>query len=210
MTPTLATTEAFMTIEELRARDFCAFPECIRFHAADRPTAPALTQAGRSLDYRALDALADRVASALQRDGVVPGEVVAVCAATSIEYGAVFTGALRAGVAVAPIAPSSTAAGVAGMAADAGARILFLDAAVAELLAPLRGRIAAAWVTLDGSDAGRSLEAWPPRCRSGRSGRSTSSIPPAPPARRKASCSRMRCAGRSCAAPRCMATVRNR
>jgi long-chain acyl-CoA synthetase len=160
ITPKPATTEAIMIIEELRARDFCAFPECIRFHATDRPGAPALTQAGRTLDYRALDALADRVAAALQRDGVAPGEVVAICAASSIEYGAVFTGALRAGVAVAPLAPSSTAEGIAGMVADAGAKILFFDAAVADLLASVRVRIAAACVALDGSGAGRPLDAW--------------------------------------------------
>jgi long-chain acyl-CoA synthetase len=38
-------------------------------------------------------------------------------------------GALRAGLAVAPLAPSSTPQQMAGMVADAGARHLFVDAA---------------------------------------------------------------------------------
>ena len=50
----------------------------------------------------------DRAAAALQRDGIRAGEVIAICAATSIEYAAVFLGALRAVVAVSPLAPSSS------------------------------------------------------------------------------------------------------
>jgi long-chain acyl-CoA synthetase len=51
---------------------------------------------------------------------------------------AVYLGALRAGVAVAPLAPSSTAQTIADMAANAEARLLFVDAGVAHTLAPVR------------------------------------------------------------------------
>ena len=150
-----------MTIDDLLAQDFCAFSEFIRFHASDRPDAPALTQGGRTLDYRGLDALADRVAASLQRDGVNTGESIAICAGSSIEYGVVFTGALRAGVAVAPLAPSSTAESIAGMVADAGAKRLFVDAAVAASLQAARAQITADLIMLDkASDATQDLSDW--------------------------------------------------
>ena len=52
---------------------------------------------------------------------------IAICAATSIEYAVTFLGALRAGVAVAPLAPSSTPESLAAMLTDCGARLLFVD-----------------------------------------------------------------------------------
>ena len=66
-------------------------------------------QGDERIDYGALDALMDRVAAALQRDGVRPGDSIAICAHSAPRYAAVFLGALRAGVAVAPLAPSVTA-----------------------------------------------------------------------------------------------------
>jgi acyl-CoA synthetase (AMP-forming)/AMP-acid ligase II len=102
----------------------------------------------------------DRVAAALQRDGVQAGEVVAICAATSMAYALVYLGSLRAGVAVAPLAPSTTAQGLFGMLADAGASKLFLDADGADTLAPLRRQIDAEWIALDGCEGAQSFDAW--------------------------------------------------
>src|SRR5882672_9360099 len=136
-----------MTIEQVLAEVFRTLPELIRIHAAQRPRHVALIQEERALDYRALDELADRIAASLQRDGVKPGQAIAICAGSSIEYAAVFLGALRAGAAVAPLAPSSTAASIAAMAGDAGAPLLFVDSPVARGLQPLREQIAATWIT---------------------------------------------------------------
>jgi acyl-CoA synthetase (AMP-forming)/AMP-acid ligase II len=148
------------TFEALLARDFGAFDQLIAVHALERPDHPALIQDGERLDYRGLDQLMDRVASGLQRDGIGKGDVVAICASASIAYAAVFLGVLRAGAAVAPLAPSSTAETLAAMIADSGARILFLDADAADTLAPVAGTLAARRVALDGSAAGRAFEAW--------------------------------------------------
>lgn len=148
------------TIEEILAQDFRTLPELIRLHAGQRPGHRALVQNERSLDYRALDELADRIAATLQREGVKPGEAIAICATMSIEYAAVFVGALRAGVAVAPLAPSSTAASIATMVTDAGAIWVFLDAAVAKELQPAERQIQAQRIALDGSDAGLALDKW--------------------------------------------------
>ena len=89
----------------------------------------------RRLRYGELDALADRVAAALQRDGARPQQAVAVCAASSLEYIALFLGILRAGLAVAPLAPGSTPAQLVGMVTDAEARLCFVDGDVAQALA---------------------------------------------------------------------------
>ncbi len=130
----------------------------IRLHARQAPQRRALVQDGEVLDYAALDALMDRVAAALQRDGVQPGEAVAICAATSLAYAVIYLGALRAGVVVAPLAPGATSDSLAGMLRDAGARLLFTDREVAQAL----GARAAALprIALDDSTAGRSWTSW--------------------------------------------------
>lgn len=146
---------------------FLSLPERIAAQAADRPDHAALVQDGRRVTFDELDAAMDRVAATLQARGVLPREVVAVCASSSIAYVEVFCGALRAGVAVAPLAPSSTAESLAAMAADCGARVLFLDAGTAAHLASARAAIAAPVVTLDGAPGGEALKAWlaPPGAR---------------------------------------------
>jgi long-chain acyl-CoA synthetase len=80
---------------------------------------------------------------------VTSGAAIAICAQASIEYAAVFLGALRAGVAVAPLAPSSSASSLQSMLADCGARICFLDAAVAQTLAGVELSAALRCVRLD-------------------------------------------------------------
>jgi long-chain acyl-CoA synthetase len=108
--------------------EFALIADRIREHALAAPMRRALVCQGEHIDYATLDRLMDRVAAALQRDGLVSGDAVAVCASTSIAYAAVFLGALRAGVVVAPLAPGSTVDSLARMVADASARRLFVDA----------------------------------------------------------------------------------
>ena len=142
-----------MEVEEFLARPFGTLPELIRLHAARAPRHAALLQDARSLDYAGLDAMMDRVAAALQRDGLEVGSAIAICAASSIEYAVVFLGALRAGVAVAPLAPSATPEAIAAMAADAEATHFFVDAAVAQAIGPALSSIAAKIVSLSALDA---------------------------------------------------------
>ncbi len=139
---------------------FQPLPDMIAAHAAAQPQAPALIQDSQTLTYAALDARMDRVAAALRRDGVKPGEAIAICAGTSLDYAALFLGALRAGVAAAPIAPSSTPEAIAGMVADCGAALFFIDAEVAAALAPVRGQINATLIALDGGAHARAFADW--------------------------------------------------
>jgi long-chain acyl-CoA synthetase len=116
-------------------QDFGLITDLIFGYAQERPAHPALIQDERVLTYGELDQLMDRVASSLQRDGLQPGDVISICAASCVEYGTIFLGALRAGVAVAPLAPSSTPKALATMLADCGAKIAFVDEPIAAALA---------------------------------------------------------------------------
>ena len=113
--------------DDIDAPPFNNLPAMVAAHARRRPDALALVVGTQRLSYAALDALADRVAASLQRDGLQPCDVVAICAGSRVEYLAVFLGALRAGLAVAPLAPGSTPAQLIDMALDAGARRFFVD-----------------------------------------------------------------------------------
>ncbi|MDP9931626.1 class I adenylate-forming enzyme family protein [Variovorax paradoxus] len=140
-------------------QEFGTIAQLVHEHATQAPRRTALVDNERSLTYGALDALMDRIAAGLQREGLKPGDAIAVCAASSVNYAAVFLSALRVGVAVAPLAPGSTPASLARMIEDADARILFTDASAAEVVgAPKEGGIPR--VALDGSTAGQRLESW--------------------------------------------------
>ena len=131
--------------------------EVLRAHARRRPQRMAIACEDRSITWAGLDALMDRVAATLQHEGIEPTQSIAICAGTSIEYLAVFLGAIRAGVAVAPVSPSLTPQAIAAMIADSGARRVFLDRAHAEALAAAKVPLAPPVTVFDGSP---SLESW--------------------------------------------------
>ena len=139
-------------------RPFGTIAGLIREHARQVPGRRALVQDGQVLDYAALDLAMDRVAAALQRDGLVPGDAIAICAATSLPYAITYLGALRAGLVVAPLAPSSTPDSLEGMVHDADARLLFTDAVVASQLQDRAASVPR--IALDDSDAGLAWSRW--------------------------------------------------
>ena len=143
---------------------FTVITDLVREHAAERPLQPAVSDGNQTLGFAALDALMDRVAAALQRDGLRPGDTIAICAASSVRYAALYLGALRAGVVVAPLAPSVTPESFAAMLRDAGAARLFVDRSAADLIPEalpasqviwlcdkLRGTPFAAWLAPEGA-----------------------------------------------------------
>jgi acyl-CoA synthetase (AMP-forming)/AMP-acid ligase II len=153
-----------MTSTPIDSPDATDFPfqriaDLIRQHARARPDQAALIGGDTVLSYAALDALMDRVAASLQRDGLRAGDVIAICAHASPLYAAVFLGALRAGVTVAPLAPSVTPESFAGMLGDAAARWLFVDAAALDALGATSP---ARCITLDGHSPGMPLNDWLP------------------------------------------------
>lgn len=149
-----------MSAEEVLSRDFGTLAEVVREQAKERASHPALVEDGRQIDYAELDSLMDRIAVALQRDGVGQADVAAICATTSIEYGASFFGILRAGAIVAPLAPSSTPESLIVQLNDCGAKVFFLDKGVAEMMAGVIDQVTAKRVSLDGSAAGMPFQEW--------------------------------------------------
>lgn len=140
------------TVAEILSQPFGTLPDLIAAHARERGDRLALVHEDRSLDYAALDQAVDAVAAALQHAGAWKGQAVAIVGAVSIEYACAFLGAIRAGCAPAPIAPSSTADQIAAMVADSGASVLFLDAEAAATLGDRALDVTR--VALDGSEAG--------------------------------------------------------
>ena len=136
--------------------------DLLRDNARQRPQANALADDDSALDWAALDALVDRVAASLQQAGLQSGDVVAVCAAASVRYAAVYLGALRAGVVVAPLAPSVTPEAMASMLGDAQARLLFADAQGRAAVPPamMEGTGALPLVALDDTGAGTPWMEW--------------------------------------------------
>lgn len=145
-----------MTLAHHLDADFVPLADLIAEEARSAPHRVAIVDGGRELSYGELDAVMDRVAAALLGHGVGPRDTIAICATTSVEYVAVFLGALRIGVAVAPLMPSATAASLAAMAADCGAKVVFLDATTRASLAA----VTAPRVALDDSPGDAPLSAW--------------------------------------------------
>ncbi|HLF22603.1 MAG TPA: class I adenylate-forming enzyme family protein [Burkholderiales bacterium] len=148
------------TLDAILRAPFAAIPDMIRAAAQRHPERAALIHDDRRLNYAGLDALLDRIAARLQRDGLKPRDSIAICATTSIEYAAVFLGGLRAGLAVAPLATTATPDSLANMIADSDARLLFVDRDVSTLLAPVATRASVKRIALDGSDVAPTLDGW--------------------------------------------------
>jgi acyl-CoA synthetase (AMP-forming)/AMP-acid ligase II len=147
-----------MAIDPAIWQDFTPLSQSIAATARNAASRAALADGLKRLTWAELDALVDRIAASLQRDGLPPRSAIAICASASVEYVAVFLGALRAGIVVAPLAPSSTSASLAAMLADCSASLVFLDDSTRDTFATVdvdRPRIA-----LDDGAAGESFARW--------------------------------------------------
>ena len=149
-----------MNAEGLLQQDFGLIADLVRAHAQEQPDHRALVKDEDVLTYGQLDALMDRIAASLQRDGLQCGDVIAICALSSVEYAAVFLGALRAGVVVAPLAPSATPESLIGMLVDCGAKKFFMDDSVAKALASAPLPKGVEVIGLDGGDFALPLQQW--------------------------------------------------
>jgi acyl-CoA synthetase (AMP-forming)/AMP-acid ligase II len=140
--------------------DFVALDALIRQTAERAPARLAVIEGANRLTYAEFDRLVDAVAAALQADGLKPRDVISICAYSSVEYAATFIGAARAGVAVAPLAPSSTPTDFAAMLKDSGARVLFMDAAASGAMGEAAHPAGVLRVALDDSAFGRPFSSW--------------------------------------------------
>ena len=120
--------------DHIAQTDFDTLSPLIARWAQLQPDAPALADDHSRISYAQLDRDMNRVAAALQRDGVAPGQAIAICAQSSVAYATTYLGALRAGVVVAPLAPSSTPETLAVMIRDADAQLVFVDTSTQALM----------------------------------------------------------------------------
>ncbi|HVT37088.1 MAG TPA: class I adenylate-forming enzyme family protein [Nevskiaceae bacterium] len=141
------------------SRAFADMSTLLAGQAAQLGNHPALVLDNRTLNYAELNQAADRVAAALQRDGIRPRDAVAFCARMSIEYVTALLGALRAGATVVPLQTTLRPQTLAQMMSDCSARLLFLDELNGVRLRKLE-RIDALRVALDNSDAGEPWQRW--------------------------------------------------
>jgi long-chain acyl-CoA synthetase len=155
-----------MTAAELLELPFATMPAMIRAHAMERPNHPAIVDGNRVVTFAALDALVDRAAAAMQRDGVGNRGAIAVCGPSSIEYVTAFVAALRIGAAACPLAPSSTPEQLAAMVRDCGAGLLFVDDNASAALDGVADKPAMKRVALEGQ-SNASFDSWlaPPGSR---------------------------------------------
>lgn len=123
--------------------------------AADQP---ALILGDQSISHARLQELKNQVAAALHRDGLRPGDVVAICAATSLAYAVTFMGCVQCGVVVAPLAPSSTADHLQAMLDNAQAKLLLTDAETVDRLPVAHAALPR--IALDDSAVGRPWHDW--------------------------------------------------
>ena len=136
---------------------FTTIAQQVRLHAQARPEHPALVQGNEVLRYGELRTLMDRVAAALQRSGVHPGQAVVLAGHSTPLQAALFLGALQAGVVVAPLATSVPADSFVSMLRDAAPQWLFIDSSAAPLVpAALHARC----VALEPGAPGAPLAEW--------------------------------------------------
>ena len=116
------------------SQPFGSYPEILARWAAAQPDAIALRDDRAALSWSELGDRIERIAARLLEDGLERGQSVAILGTSSIAYALVFLAAMRAGGVAAPLTTSASPEQLAGMAADSGARHIFVDRAkLAEL-----------------------------------------------------------------------------
>jgi fatty-acyl-CoA synthase len=108
---------------------FGSFPGLIAAWGEYRGEADALFDGTTTLSWRQTAALVERIAARLQADGLERGQAVAILGTTTVNYALIYLAAIRAGGCAAPLTTSASPGQLAGMAADSGAKHLFIDRA---------------------------------------------------------------------------------
>ncbi len=116
-------------IAELLGEPFGSYPAMIRYWGRTMPDDIALRDVAHELSWAELADRVERIAAALQHTGLERGQSVAILGTSSINYALVFLGAIYAGGVAAPLTTSASPTQLAAMAADSGARHIFIDRA---------------------------------------------------------------------------------
>ena len=139
--------------------DFAYLADIVAAHGQERPDAIALVDDDKRLSWAELDAMANRIAARLQREGIGVGDATAIVGFNSVEQVAVFIATLRCGAIAGLLTNSATGEAIAAMLRDTGARHLFLDqGAAAALTGQDCGDVFR--IAMDSSEAGAPLTGW--------------------------------------------------
>ena len=125
--------------------------------AARTPDRTALTAGERKLTYRQLNEEANKIAGALKRQGIAPGDRVALTMPNTPEFAIAYYGILKAGAAVVPLNVLLKAPEISYYLNDSGARIAIAASSFAgEVLGGRAGATGCAevWIAGDYPEAG--------------------------------------------------------
>src|SRR5437879_11441945 len=131
---TRPTTKAF-TYREITLQDR------LREVAREVGDKPALLMGDRSVSFREVDQLSDRLAAALAKRGVRPGDRVTIFMTNSVEFVIAFYGTLKAGGVVNPINSQSKEREVRFQVGDSGATAVLYHAALAPVVDAVRSEL---------------------------------------------------------------------
>lgn len=120
---------------------FANLSELIAINARECPNKVAIRRGGTTMTYRELYRCTERIAAALQRDGIEPHSAIAVVSSDPLTSTLIFLGVLYAGCAAVPISPTLLPEQIAAMIADAGTSLAFLDNAVAGAVPVLGAKV---------------------------------------------------------------------
>src|SRR5262245_36195777 len=109
--------------------------------AARHPQQPAVASGDGFLTYHELDRLSNKVARALLRQGVAPGDRVGVLAPKSAASVIGIYGALKAGACYVPLDPKAPAGRLSYIVEDSGVAVIVADQARAAQAAALAGAV---------------------------------------------------------------------
>jgi len=113
----------------LLAEPFGDFSAILSANAAALGDKIAMRDDTGEVSWTELGELVERIAARLVEDGLQRGQSVAILGYSSIPYALVFLAAVRAGGVAAPLTTSASPEQLAGMAADSGAKHIFIDRA---------------------------------------------------------------------------------
>src|SRR5215469_14915788 len=109
--------------------------------AARQPQRPAVAYGGCLLTYQELDRLSNKVARALLRLGVAPGDRVGILVPKSAAAVLGLYGALKAGACYVPLDPKAPSGRLSHIVRDSGAVVIVTDEARASQAATLAGAV---------------------------------------------------------------------
>ena len=102
------------------------------------PNHPAIRELDRETTYGQLNEMANRVASALVRIGIVPGDLVALCAPNSADWLAVYFGVLKMGAVAATLSSLLTGHELSSLIHHARPRVAYVDESKLDTLQRIR------------------------------------------------------------------------